>query len=132
MPAPVQQKPRVQTPVARTMPLPEEKAPQVESLGSPPPEIAETPNPGAEVLVMKPSKQYKSSSAVQSLLKQADTETANGKLGEAVATIERALRIESDNPDLWLKLAKLNEQQGNHQQAVSMLGKAKYYQELLD
>lgn len=131
-PEPVQQKPKVSVPVARTLPLPEEKAPKVESLGSAPPDIAEEPAPDVEVLVVKPGKQYQSSSAVQALMKQADTETANGKLDDAVATIERALRMESDNPNLWLKLAKLNEQQGNREQAVSMLGKAKYYQELLD
>lgn len=75
---------------------------------------------------------YQSSPAVQALLRQAEAEVTAGSATKAAETIERALRIEPDNPALWLKLSKLNEQQGNRQQAASMAEKAKYYQELLN
>ncbi|MGB3915861.1 MAG: tetratricopeptide repeat protein, partial [Thiothrix litoralis] len=73
-----------------------------------------------------------SSPAVQALVKQADADVAKGNLDNAAGTLERALRIEADNPDLWMKLAKINEQQGKHDQAVSMVGKAQAYREQLN
>lgn len=86
----------------------------------------ETPQPA------RPPKKYDSSPAARALLKQANAEATDGKLADAAATIERALRIEPDNPDLWLKLSDLNKRQGNAQQAASMASKAQYYQELLN
>ena len=62
---------------------------------------------------------------------QAQTEVGQGNVSGAVATIERALRIEPENPELWLTLSELNKQQGNAQQAASMAAKAQYYQESL-
>lgn len=79
----------------------------------------------------KPPKQYVSSPAAQALVKQASTEAARNDLAAAVATLERALRIEPENPDLWLKLGGLYQQQGNTQQAAAMAAKAQYYQEML-
>ena len=96
------------------------------------PKVVETPKETENKPVVTTPKAYKSSSAVQGLVKRAESEAAEGKLAAATDTIERALRIESDNPDLWMKLSKLNEQQGNTQQAQSMAAKARYYQELLN
>lgn len=93
-----------------------------------PPEVADTAQTEAEVLVVPP-KAYQSSPAVQALMKQADAEMGKGKLDNAATLIERALRIESDNPDLWMKLSTINERQGNHEQAVSMANKANTYRE---
>lgn len=84
------------------------------------------------MLVVPASKTYKSSPAVQALVKQADAEITKGNFDGAAATIERALRIESDNPDLWLKLSVINERQGRHEQAASMANKAKFYREQLN
>ncbi len=53
-------------------------------------------------------------------------------LDKAADTLERALRMEADNPDLWMKLAKINEQQGKHDQAMSMVNKAQAYREQLN
>ncbi|WGZ89738.1 MAG: tetratricopeptide repeat protein [Candidatus Thiocaldithrix dubininis] len=80
----------------------------------------------------KPPRQYQTSAAVQALLKQADSDVAQGRVDGAIATVERALRIEEDNPAVWLKLASLYERQGNRQQSRNMADKAKYYQELLN
>lgn len=130
---PQQQQPVVQQsqPQTLNLPLPQETSPRVEPIGSQPPVIAEEKPRQPEVSVATP-KVYKSSSAVKSLVGQADAEADKGELDKAIETVERALRIESDNPDLWVKLAKLHERQGNHQQAIAMLEKARYYQELLD
>lgn len=126
-----------QTPVARTIPLPDERPPAVEALKPSLPALAAPemppadPAPVPEVEAAKPPVHYPSSAAVKSLVKQADAEAAQGKAASAASTLERALRIESDNPDLWMKLSALYERQGNHQQAVSMADKAAYYRESL-
>jgi predicted Zn-dependent protease len=42
----------------------------------------------------------------------------------AAATIERALRIEPDNPLLWIELAKIRHNEGNEAQAENLARKA--------
>lgn len=133
-PAPVQ---RPVTPPPRRLPLPQEQTPVVvapapmpevitlEALQ--PPETPELP----ETQVALPPKKYVSSPAARGLRQQAQTEVGQGNVSGAVATIERALRIEPENPELWLTLSELNKQQGNAQQAASMAAKALYYQESL-
>ena len=86
----------------------------------------------ASVIDAKPSKSYPTSPAVQALMKQADGEIASNKLDAAAATLERALRIESDNPDVWAKLSRINAMQGHQDQANSMASKAQAYRELLN
>ncbi|OQX13149.1 MAG: hypothetical protein BWK73_12850 [Thiothrix lacustris] len=90
-----------------------------------------TPSAPEPIKVLAP-KAYPSSPAVKALMKTADAEAAGGNLDKAADTLERALRIESDNPDIWLKLAKINERQGNREQATNMLSRAKTYQEQLN
>ena len=134
-PAPAQRP--VTPPPLRRLPLPQEQAPVVvapapmpevitlEALQ--PPETPELP----ETQVALPPKKYVSSPAARGLRQQAQTEAGQGNVSGAVATIERALRIEPENPELWLTLSELNKQQGNAQQAASMAAKAQYYQESL-
>lgn len=43
---------------------------------------------------------HQTSAAVQALLKQADSDVAQGRVDGAIATVERALRIEEDNRGL--------------------------------
>lgn len=94
--------------------------------------ISSAPPPAPEPVEVLTPKMYPSSPAVKALMKTADAEAASGNLDKAADTLERALRIESDNPDIWLKLAKINERQGNREQAANMLSKAKIYQERLN
>jgi tetratricopeptide (TPR) repeat protein len=42
----------------------------------------------------------------------------------AAASIERALRIEPDNPLLWIELGKVRQAEGNYSQAENMGRKA--------
>lgn len=119
---PVSKPPANKPPVKQPQPTPQQDTAPEEEVSAIPPEAVEVLTP----------KVYPSSPAVQALVKQADAEAATGSLDKAADTIERALRIEADNPDLWMKLAKINEQQGNHEQAVSMVNKAQAYREQLN
>jgi cytochrome c-type biogenesis protein CcmH/NrfG len=62
--------------------------------------------------------------AVTVLADAARADAANGKLDAAVASLERALRIEPRNPALWHELAKLRLQQGQYQQAEGLAAKS--------
>ncbi len=124
---PVVAKPAV-PPVARSVPLPEQSPPTVEVLQVP--DTAGVQGE-ADTVPRVPLRQSPSSAPVQILVQQASDEEAKGSLDKAEATIERALRIESDNPDLWLKLSDLKRRQGDTAQAEAMAAKAAYYQESL-
>jgi predicted Zn-dependent protease len=58
--------------------------------------------------------------AVLDLVESARTDSAQGKFPAAVATLERALRIESRNASLWHELASVRLQEGNPEQAESL------------
>lgn len=62
--------------------------------------------------------------AASALLGQAHTQESQGELVAAGATLERALRIEPDNPLLWVELGRLQLKEGNAAQADAMGHKA--------
>lgn len=62
--------------------------------------------------------------AASALLGQAQRQASAGDPVGAGATLERALRIEPDNPRLWVELGKVQLQQGNAPQAEGMAHKA--------
>jgi len=66
-----------------------------------------------------PSSSVKESVAIAGLMDSARTDAAGGRLAEAAATLERALRIEPRNPRLWQELARVRLQQGDFAQAES-------------
>ncbi len=135
-PATPVQKPKKPAAVSRTLPLPKEEPPKVEVLQYRQDKAVSDEAQEPEVLDVQQEavrkKKYDSSPAARALIKQADTEIGMGKLATATATIERALRIEPENPDLWMKLSELHKRQGNNEQAASMADKAVYYQEQLN
>lgn len=57
------------------------------------------------------------SPATQSLVTQAQTLTAHGDLDGASATLDRALRIEPNNPLLWIELGRLRLAESDAHQA---------------
>ena len=57
--------------------------------------------------------------AVAGLLDAARADVAAGKLPNAAASLERALRIEPRNPRLWQELARVRLKQGDYAQAES-------------
>ena len=55
---------------------------------------------------------------------QARTQASAGEFPLALSTLERALRIEPDNPLLWIELGAVHESAGHYAQADSMGHKA--------
>jgi len=66
----------------------------------------------------------KSSSAVKSLMVQAQAEMLIGKHQSAESKLERGLRIEPENSKLWALLAKAHYAQDNYTQSIDMARKA--------
>lgn len=64
------------------------------------------------------------SPASKALVAQAQTQLNAGNDALAAATIERALRIEPNNPLLWIELAKIRQTVGNAPQAENLARKA--------
>ena len=87
-------------------------APQPET-GQPPAAPAEAP-PQAEA----PAPQE--NVAIAGLMESARADAAAGRLPNAAASLERALRIEPRNPRLWQELARVRLQQGDYGQAESL------------
>jgi hypothetical protein len=120
---------RVEERPAAPQPLPE-KMQKPEAVPAPVP--APVPESSAPVTMdkeksqppaQKPAEQ-KTGPAVVALLDDADQYAATGKKQQAVASIERALRIEPKNPVLWHKLGKLHLAEGEWDQAIAMAKKS--------
>jgi Flp pilus assembly protein TadD len=58
------------------------------------------------------------------LLEQSRAQRAAGSMPAARASLERALRLDANNPVLWLELGELELQTGNHAQAATLARKA--------
>jgi tetratricopeptide (TPR) repeat protein len=58
------------------------------------------------------------------LVKQGRAQSVKGEFPAAIATLERALRIEPDNPLVWLELGQVHLSARNPSQAESMARKA--------
>jgi tetratricopeptide (TPR) repeat protein len=84
--------------------------------GTPTPAVPEPPRP--------PPKQFKLGPATASLVAQAHKQASTGNYEPAAATIERALRIEPENPLLWIELGQVRLSEGNAAQADGMGHKA--------
>jgi Tfp pilus assembly protein PilF len=63
-------------------------------------------------------------SPTAALLEQSRRQSADGDYDQAVASVERALRIEPGNPWLWLELAQIHRSSGNERQAEAHARKA--------
>ncbi len=68
--------------------------------------------------------QSDASGASGALLAQARDERAAGSLTQATASIERALRLDPNNAELWVERGELALQTGNTAQAGTMARKA--------
>ena len=62
--------------------------------------------------------------AIAGLMQSARADTAAGRLTNAAATLERALRIEPRNPRLWQELARVRLKQGEYVQAESVAARS--------
>jgi cytochrome c-type biogenesis protein CcmH/NrfG len=88
---------------------------------APPPAVAAPPvEQPAPVPPPAPSSTAKESVAIAGLMDSARADATAGRLANAAATLERALRIEPRNPRLWQELARVRLQQGDFLQAESL------------
>jgi Tfp pilus assembly protein PilF len=71
-----------------------------------------------------PQKRFRLGPASTALVAQAHAQANGGNYELAAATIERALRIEPDNPLLWIELGQVRMSEGNAAQADGMGYKA--------
>jgi len=78
-------------------------------------DIFSEPDPAEMTQVFRPV-----SPAVTALVERARLQADTGELGQAAATLERALRVEPQNAALWLELAQIKLHQGNPAQAEQM------------
>src|SRR2546428_4587326 len=85
---------------------------------APPPGTAPAPAPAPE------SAARTEPIAIASLLDGARADTAAGRLANAAASLERALRIEPRNPRLWHELAGVRLKQGQYAQAESVAARS--------
>ncbi len=69
-------------------------------------------------------RQFHLGSAASALVTQAHHQAAGGDYGQAAATLERALRIEPDNPLVWIELGRVRLAENNGLQADAMGHKA--------
>jgi len=82
----------------------------------PTPPVAPTPAPPPA----PPPRSHRLSPATSALVTQARTATANGDFDAAAATLERALRIEPDNPLVWIEMGQMRLASGDAVQAENM------------
>jgi tetratricopeptide (TPR) repeat protein len=92
--------------------------------GTPAAPAEASPVPSPEKPYTPAPKQFRLGSASQSLVAQAHQQSAAGDYAGAAATVERALRIEPDNPLLWTELGRIRMGESNPVQAESMGRKA--------
>lgn len=90
----------------------------------PPTEPVPPPAPVEEPPTPPPPREYQLGSATRSLVSQARTQAAAGNFSVAAGSIERALRIEPNNPLLWIELGRVRQAEGNYAQAENLGRKA--------
>ncbi len=85
---------------------------------------AATPDASPAPAPAPPSTARRENIAVASLMERANADAKAGRLANAAASLERALRIEPRNPRLWHELARVRFQQGDYGQAESIAARA--------
>lgn len=104
-------------PPAPPQPTPsDERGSQVETQPGSPPTTVEESQP----LPAPPPREPTLGAASQALVQQAQAQLAVKNYAVAAGSIERALRIEPDNPLLWIELGKVRQAEGNYTQAENM------------
>ncbi|MGH8209170.1 MAG: tetratricopeptide repeat protein [Steroidobacteraceae bacterium] len=85
--------------------------------GTAQPQPGTPPVPPVPEQPARPPKQFKLSPATTALVAQAHNQAHGANYATAAATIERALRIEPENPLLWIELGQIRLSEGNAAQA---------------
>ncbi len=74
-----------------------------------------------------PNSPAESSHVNNTLIAQAEVKIANGETPQAIAILERAVRLQPRNAHAWLKLAELYLAQGKYRKAEQFAGRAKQF-----
>jgi tetratricopeptide (TPR) repeat protein len=101
-------------------PPPSEPSPPQGSLPQQPPPQQPAPQPSTPqppAHPPPPARENRLSSATRSLVTQARAQVAHGDLPAASSTLDRALRIEPNNPLLWIELGRLRLAESDSHQA---------------
>jgi Flp pilus assembly protein TadD len=98
--------------------------PPINPGASAPNSSSEAPGTAAPPAPPAATRHYQLGGAASALVAQAHSRAAAGDYIAATATLERALRIEPDNPLVWIELARVQLSAGNPAQADSMGRKA--------
>jgi len=112
------------------MPTPVQEATPVVVHQEPPPappppvQVVEAPKPVPKEAPEPPSRAFKLGPAAQALVNQARSQIARGELPGASGTLDRALRIEPQNPLLWIEVARLRLTESDPKQAENCARKA--------
>jgi uncharacterized protein HemY len=77
----------------------------------------QAPNQAPSAQPPQPARENRLSPATHSLVTQARTQVAHGDLPAASSTLDRALRIEPNNPLLWIELGRLRLAESDAHQA---------------
>jgi tetratricopeptide (TPR) repeat protein len=101
-------------PPASQPPAPQGSSPQPQT--SPQPSSSPSPSPPPPH-PPPPARENHLSAATHSLVTQARTQVARGDLPAASSTLDRALRIEPNNPLLWIELGRLRLAESDAHQA---------------
>jgi hypothetical protein len=115
--APVYEPPP-QRPVARPAPPPAQPAPEP-GVALPAPEPEPAPEPQVPEPIPSPAPPA-SSGATAALLQQSRQQSAAGNYPLATSSLERALRINPRDAELWLELGRVKLRQDDRAQAESM------------
>ncbi len=89
-----------------------------------PADAVAAPAPAPPIAPAPATRQFHLGAPATALVEQAHRQSAGGDPQLAISTIERALRIEPDNPLLWIELGEVHEAAGHFDQAAGMGHKA--------
>lgn len=111
-------------PVSSPRPGPQSGTTQPSPQTPTPPAQGPSPVPPPPAPPAPTTKEFHLSAASAALVKQGRAQSLKGEYPAAIATLERALRIEPDNPLVWLELGQTHLSAKNPPQAESMARKA--------
>jgi tetratricopeptide (TPR) repeat protein len=100
------------------------RPPPSDSSSIPPPPDSSLSPPSPPQRVPPPPRENHLSPATRALVTQAQTLTSHGDLDGASSTLDRALRIEPNNPLLWIERGNLRLTEGDARQAENCGRKA--------
>ena len=111
-------------PVSGPRPAPPSGSGQPSPQTPTPPSQTPSPVPPPPAPPAPTTREFHLSAASAALVKQGRAQSLKGEYPAAIATLERALRIEPDNPLVWLELGQMHLSAKNPPQAESMARKA--------